>query len=174
MKRRFLAMLLLSTGACSAESVEVKEVDQTFTAQMAAQTLDAALPNSNQFKIHAVCGPSTGSGLYADDNYKSFQQDGISEGRLVFFSGADDSGPNVFFRDAGGQYLSALNDGGNVEMLGPDKNIWIVSYPATGVVEVHNLMRQNGRLYDLWTANKPALSLWDASAKVFTATCFRP
>lgn len=172
--RQLAAVLFVLASACSAGSTDEDGIDQTFTAQMAGQALEAAIPNSSELKIHAICGPSAGTGLYSNDDFQAMQSDGISNGRSIFYSATDDSEPNLLFRDAGGEYLSAIDDGGSVEVIGPDRNIWVVRYPTTGVVEVHNLIKEDGRLLDLWTANKPGGMPWGASAKVLTAPCFRP
>lgn len=174
MIKAFTAGICIAATACAIDGNEKANNDQIFTAQMADQTLEAVLPNSDRFHVHAVCGPSTGRGFYGDDHYSEFQADSISDGRLVFFAGSDNTGPNVAFRDAGGQYIFALQDGGDVRIVDSEARMWVISYPSTGVVETHNFFNEDGKLVDMWTANKPAISSWQPSARVFMSRCFRP
>jgi len=122
-----------------------------------------------------ICGQSDGLGLFALDWESGFSQDGMKDGRLIFLT-RDDGREDVYFRDAIGRYRSSLDDGGEINRISyPDREIdvWIVSYPSTGIVETHNIMMApKDGLVDLWTSNKPN-SLIGASAKLFRSTCIR-
>ena len=176
MRSLYFLVVALAVSSCGTggDKSDETQVDQVFNAEMASQSISTAFPDATGIKIHAVCGPSVGKGLYEDDQFGAFQSDAISEGRLIFFSGADNTSPNVAFRDASGQYLFALADGGEVRILGPNSSTWIVAYPSTGVVETHNLVTKDGQMIDLWTSNKPAISSLGATARVFTSNCSRP
>jgi hypothetical protein len=169
--------LLFALAACKSKD-DVQEIDTTFDAKMASQAIDQSPFPLDRLKIHAVCGPASGKGLFGTDGYKEWQTDGITSGRLIFVSGSDNSGPNVIFRDVSGSYTSSLLDGAEVKFIPVDAvgsgGMWIVSYASTGITETHNLVLNNGRLLDLWTSNKPTSALGTPSAKIFTSNCVRP
>jgi len=174
-KWAILPTLLLA--ACGANE-KSKEVDTTFDGRMASQAIDQSPISLARLKIHAVCGPSSGKGLFGEDHYQEWQSDSITSGRLIFVSGADDTGPNVIFRDVSGTYTSALLDGAEVKFIPPTvagaAGVWIISYASTGVSETHNLVLSQGKLLDLWTSNKPTSALGTPSVKIFTSNCVRP
>lgn len=174
-QRALLLALSLTVGGCnSATKLEPGGLDQTFTAQMASQTLAVALPNLDDAQVAAVCGPSAGQGLYENDGLQEFQADGISGGRLIFILATGGSAANVIFRDAGGQYLDAKAEGAEVRILDAGRRVWTVAYPATGVVETFNFVSQGSALLLLQTANKPQGLVAGPSARIFTSKCFRP
>lgn len=173
--RALLLVLSLTVGGCnSATKVEPGDVDQTFTAQMASQTLAVALPNLDDAQVAAVCGPSAGKGLYENDGLQEFQADGIGGGRTVFILATDGSAANVIFRDAGGQYLDAKAEGAEVRIVDVGRRVWTVAYPSTGVVETFNFVSQGSALVLLQTVNKPQGLAVGPSARIFTSKCFRP
>jgi hypothetical protein len=177
MKRMALTLSML-LAACAEPSDAGQDVDTTFDAQMAAQALANAPFDSGALKVHMVCGSSAGRGLFGDDEFAEWQYDGITNGRLIFVSGSDGSGPNVFYRDATGSYSSALQEGALVNLYsvddGQSSSVWTIVYPATGVAEVHNLVARDGKVIDLFSSSKPRTLLGDASAKIFKANCVRP
>ena len=169
-----LACLGLLISGCSDHVVQPTLV--ALTAEEAADARNAA--NSIVGKTGRalfVCGQSDGVGVFTLDWDAGFAPDGMKDGRLVFLQ-RDDGREDVYFRDATGAYLSALDDGGEVRRISnPSKDIesWVVSYPSTGIVETHNLTSApSNQLVDLWTSNKPD-SLLGASAKLFRASCKR-
>ena len=174
-----LAILAIGVLAgCSGAKSDVPKVDITFDSALAGQTLAGQSDTLSRLKVHFVCGPSTGKSFSADGNFDEPSDDGITDGRLIFVSGVDDSGPNILFRDASGQFQNALSDGGIVSFYkvedGRSGEVWTVVFPQTGVVEVHNISVVSGGAIDLYTANKPAVVLPSASARVFKANCVRP
>ena len=166
-----LLITLLAAGCSRAEAP--KPIDQTFTSEMASQALSSALPNYKMLKVFAVCGPAAGKGLSSRDKFSEFEDDGISDGRLIFYSASDGSGPNVAYRDISGKYQFALNEGAEVRPIGDQSQMWIISYATTGVVETHNFVMRDGELLDVWTSAKPELIV-PASSRIFTSNCFRP
>ena len=164
-------MAMLVAGCTKVEAP--KPVDQTFTSEMASQTLTNGLPNYRMLKVFAVCGPAAGKGLSSRDKFSEFQDDGITDGRLIFFSASDDSEPNVAYRDISGKYHFVLNEGGEVRPIGDQSQMWVISYPSTGVVETHNFVTRDSQLLDVWTSAKPELIV-PASSRIFTSNCFRP
>ena len=122
-----------------------------------------------------ICGQADGLGIYTTDWDNGFLPDGIKDGRLVFLVRSDGK-PDIYFRDATGSYLSATDDGGEVQRISdPSREIesWIISYKSTGVTETHNITKApRANLVDLWTSNKPT-SLIGASVKLFRSNCVR-
>lgn len=178
MKKNFVGLgaLLVLTGCQYGDNGLSSEdsVDQTFTAEMASQTITQAFKSNESTPVFMACGPAAGKGLYDNDGYGDFQSDGISNGRLIFLAGNDGTAPDVVIRDSGGNFISSRNDGADVQILDTERRVWIVAYPSTGVVETHNFISRNGHLVDLWTSNKPAVSAWGPSAKIFMSNCIRP
>jgi hypothetical protein len=122
----------------------------------------------------AICGESSGVGLFGDQRDEGWMADGLKDGRLAFFAGEE---PDVVFKDASGKYISAVKDGGVVTRVSGNDQVaesaWTVSYQATGVIETHNITRlPDGDLVDFWTSNKPPV-LVGASVKAFQAKCVR-
>jgi hypothetical protein len=126
-------------------------------------------------RVYYICGQSSGLGLSSSKWAQGFQSDGVKDGRLVFISRSD-AKVDVVFRDASGNYVSALDDGGDVrriQIANTNAESWVLVYPSTGVAETHNITRLgDGQLVDLWTSNKPH-SISGASAKLFIASCVR-
>lgn len=169
----FLAMLTI-VGCDGANQNVPEEVDQTFNSGMASQSLSEALPRREGIAVHAVCGPAAGQGLREDSDFSSFEPDGISEGRTIFYSAEGGSEANVVFRDAAGRYINATDEGGEVRVLSADRRMWVIAYPETGVVETHNFVMRDSQMIDLSTTNKPTILMFGPSARIFTANCFRP
>ena len=169
-------MVLLA--GCSRVTSDVPKVDITFDSTLAAQTLAGQSDKFSRLVVHFVCGPSMGKSFSADADFEVPSDDGITDGRLIFLSGADNSGPNILFRDASGRFQNALLDGGVVSLYqvddGRSGEVWTVAFPQTGVVEVHNISTGPNGAVDLYTSSKPALISPSASARVFKANCVRP
>lgn len=166
-----IAVVILAS-ACAPQGSDEITVDTVFTRDMAESTLKEAPFGLRPYKVHAVCGPSRGMGLFPDNTYADFRSDGISGGRLIFISDENDQNANVLFRDSSGSYISSVTDGAEVKIIGEDtRKTWIVSYPATGVAETHNIFATNGGTINVWTSNKPATAVSGETARVFQADC---
>lgn len=169
-----LACLGLLIGACSDQVVQPPLAVLTQEEAADARSAASKIVGKNGRALF-VCGQSDGLGVFTLDWDAGFAPDGMKEGRLVFLL-REDGREDVYFRDATGAYLSALDDGGEVRRISnPSKDIesWVVSYPSTGIVETHNLTTApSNQLVDLWTSNKPD-SLIGASAKLFRSSCKR-
>lgn len=172
MKWSLAIALAVLASACAPQGSEEIEVDTTFTREMAVKTLQKAPFALRPYKIHAVCGPSRGMGLFADNSDADFQSDGISGGRLIFLSDDNDQNANVLFRDSSGSYISSATDGAEVKIIGEGtRKTWIVIYPATGVAETHHIFATTGGTINVWTSNKPATAVSGETARVFQADC---
>lgn len=176
MKKLAVAVLLVTTS-CSEEQAEIA-IDTNFSASMAERAIQQQPFDLAQRSVIAVCGASAGKGLFGDTDYGEWESDGISDGRIIFVSEDDGSRADIYFRDAGGRYLSVLEDGGTVQAIRPKgtsgAGTWVVAYAATGVTETHNLVQDGNAIRNLWTSNKPTTPLGAPSVKIFTSNCIRP
>jgi hypothetical protein len=169
-----ITMLLACCALTSCGEQDAEDaVDLTFNASMASQTLASVPFEIETSRVHAVCGPAKGNGLYEIDDFENLHGDGINDGRLVFVSARGRGAADVISRDAFGSYFSVVEDGGRVQILGGKENVWVISYESTGVTATHNIVQREGRLFDLWTVNKP-ISIVGPSVKLFKSMCVRP
>jgi hypothetical protein len=176
MKSTFFALAIVPTiAACDGAHVaQPPFVEFTPTQAENARNAAAAIIGTNGRALF-VCGQSDGMALYTAAWDKGFASDGMKDGRLVFLLRSDEK-PDLYFRDATGAYMSAVEDGGDVRRISDPTGkfeSWIISYRSTGITETHNITTaDNSKLVDLWTSNKP-ISLIGASAKLFRSNCVR-
>lgn len=176
MKTRLAVILGLALSASGCEDTIQQPELVAFSAEQAADARTAASKIVGQNgRALFLCGQSDGLGVFTLDWKSGFTTDGMKDGRLIFLV-RDDGREDLFFRDASGRYLSALEDGGEVRRIShPEQQteIWIVTYPSTGIVETHNITSAPGSgLVNLWTSSKPD-SLIGASSKLFRSSCVR-
>jgi hypothetical protein len=167
--------MLLILAAC-----DKKPLEQPPLVELSASQTEDARQAANSIigkngKALFICGQADGLGLFTADWPKGFSPDGMKDGRLVFLV-RNDGKPDLYFRDATGAYLSAIDDGGEVRQITePNRKIesWVIWYASTGITETHNITTAPGsNLVDIWTSNKP-VSLIGASAKLFRSSCVR-
>lgn len=125
--------------------------------------------------VLAVCGASTGASVYLDNLQDGLTKDGI-DGGLVIFAQTQNGSPEILTRDVFREMIVASEDGGQISRLqGREDNglgLWVIQYPSTGVVMSHNLATtENGTLIDLWTQNKPQVSILPARTSIFQTRC---
>ncbi|MFM5950148.1 MAG: hypothetical protein ACKOPM_13135 [Novosphingobium sp.] len=176
MKRVLFAIAIMPIlASCDNKPVpQPPFVEFTSTQAEDARQAASALIGANGQALF-VCGQADGLGLFTAAWEKGFSPDGMKDGRLVFLI-RNDGKPDLYFRDASGAFLSAIDDGGEVRRISdPKRQIesWIITYPATGITETHNITSAaESELVDLWTSNKPT-SVIGASAKLFRSKCVR-
>ncbi len=105
-------------------------------------------------EVLVECGASSGKAFYPMNG--GWVDDGISKGSVLITVDGDQ--PNVLFRDAGGKFIDAKADGGDVRFAHLDAKRGelgvIVSYPATGVMETFSVSRAKEGFQLLWTSTK--------------------
>lgn len=172
-----LVTALLMLGACDESGVNFPQsVIEPLSATQAADARNAAeAVIGKSGRALYICGAASGVGVFTRDWKEGFTADGMDGGRLVFLV-RDDGRPDVFFRDAIGQTLSAVDDGADVRRISDAAQqieSWIVVYPSTGIAETHNITTApDDGLVNVWTSNKPT-SVIGASAKLFRSSCVR-
>ena len=162
-------------GSCGNSAVPQPPLSD-FTSVQAedARRAASAIVGTNGLALY-VCGQADGLGVFTAKWDKGFLPDGMQDGRLVFLI-RNDGKADIYFRDASGAFMSAIDDGGDVRRISnPQRQIesWVISYQTTGVTETHNITSAaESNLVDLWTSNKPT-SVIGASAKLFRSNCVR-
>jgi hypothetical protein len=169
--------------ACSsAENETENEFAPEFGLGLADQAINGVQAAFGPSNVLVVCGPSVGRGVEIDGRSNAaWAADSIKSGRTAFVWDAG-SAPDVLFRDAGGAWISATQDGGDVRVItddtGAEEQVWTIVYEKTGVVESHNIVRSDVGLVDIFTSNKPSvfgrMSPSIGSAKIFLSNCVRP
>ena len=171
----FVAAIVPCLTAC-----DDKPLVQAKTAEFCARQADDARTAANTIigskgQALFICGQADGIGIFTADWDKGFSPDGMKDGRMVFLIRSNGR-PDLYFRDATGAYMSAIDNGGEVRRIsdsGRKIESWTISYKSTGITETHNITTApNSGLVDLWTSNKPT-SLIGASAKLFKSNCVR-
>jgi hypothetical protein len=151
-----LAVFVSILGGCSkAEQVVPTELD--VMAEQAA-IKDALRYLGEGSKLKAICGPSVGKTLFVDADGAKFEPDQISDGVIALGFSAGGK-PDVVHRDALKEMVRVTEDEGVVSFLAhptdPDLGSWIITFPSTGIVETHSLVRSaEGKLLDLWTSTR--------------------
>lgn len=173
--RKLAIFALVCLSACS-DSGRTPSIDQTLSREQAVLAQrEAEAIAQRDISVRFVCGASAGRGYFLDDAGGNWVEDGITDGRLVFVTDANGANPNVYFRDTGGRYISARDGGGEISVVQiAGGSVWMISYPSTGVVETHNIANSDGRILDLWSANKPHTALGGPRVQAFTAYCVTP
>ena len=174
--RKFFHLLSISLVTACSQGIEVPEPPD-YSTLVAAQK-DAIRYVGPETKVLAVCGASTGGGVYLDNLDEAFDEDGISSGQIIFVEDADGN-PNILSRDALPELIVASEDGGVVNRISGREpsglGLWTIVYPQTGVTVSHNLSGLiDGQLVDLWVQNKPPLHMLPARAQTFLAACTEP
>lgn len=173
--KRLLVSFVIVTSACSSDLAVAENALQPFSVSEAREAVVQSGIKPSQVRIWAVCGPSIGHGLYSGSSLTKFEDDAISNGRLIFFSGADRSGANLVYKDATGNFTNSLQDGASVRMFWTDGNgstsMWSIEYAETGVIETHNIFSSEGQVVDFWTSNKPSTLLGDPSVRAYYSQC---
>jgi len=125
-------------------------------------------------ELIAICGNSSGVGYFLDQPDSMFEPDYLDGGVIVFAKNADGS-PDIVHRDALKEMIVVSESGAEISKL-PDSEdnrlgIWIVTYPASTIVETYNLtIGKNGDLYALWNANK-GKNLMEGRTMSFVSKC---
>jgi hypothetical protein len=171
-----LLTVLTLISACNEGGADFSSFEPLDAFDAQAAVTDAERYLGAGTTVLAVCGGSIGSSLFLDQSEKGFVEDSINGGVIVFALRSDGS-PDVLTRDVSREMFVATEDGGQIHRLhGRDNTdklgVWVIHYPATGVVVSHNLANSdNGELTNVWTQNKPKVGPLPARTSTFLSRC---
>lgn len=180
MVRNSVVVLVAALSACSDHATDAFGPPEIDLAAVNAAVTDAQRYLGDGATVLAVCTGSVGKTYFlddpnVDDDKEGLVEDGILEG-VIIFARTPGGAPEILERDVDRQLIVASEDGGQITHYEAEANdgsgVWIVTFPTTGVTINYNLSRnERDELINLWTRNKPAISLLPPRASIFKSMC---